>query len=246
MSRVYYNEINPYCVEVLKRLIIAGEIAKGDIDDRSVEDVTPGDIENYSQCHFFAGIGLWSYALRLAGVEDDENVWTGSCPCQPFSAAGKGLGFNDERHLWPSWFWLIKQCQPIKVFGEQVAQGVAFKWLDVVASDMERENYTFAAASLPAACVGAKHKRQRISWFAHAPHTEWNKQSWEKSRSRKVGRMGRVIKPLSQDADWQNTLTLFRGVDDGYTRRLGATDAIRNAIVPQQQAVFIREAFDLP
>ena len=243
--RAYYNEFDPYCVEVLKRLIAAGEIAPGDVDNRSIEDVTPSDIENYSQCHFFAGIGLWSYALRLAGVEDDDRVWTGSCPCQPFSAAGKGAGFTDERHLWPSWFWLIKQRQPVKIFGEQVAQGIAFEWLDVVASDMERENYAFAAASMPAASIGAKHKRQRLSWFAHAPDAERDKQPREKSRSRQVRRMGRVIKPLPQNADWQNTLTLFRGVDDGYPRRLGATDAIRNAIVPQQQAVFIREAFDL-
>ena len=56
------------------------------------------DIAGYTQCHFFAGIGIWSYALRLAGWPDDRQVWTGSCPCQPFSAAGKGEAFNDERH----------------------------------------------------------------------------------------------------------------------------------------------------
>jgi DNA (cytosine-5)-methyltransferase 1 len=66
-------------------------------------------LRGFTQCHFFAGIGVWSYALRLAGWPDDRPVWTGSCPCQPFSAAGKGAGFADERHLWPAWHHLIRE-----------------------------------------------------------------------------------------------------------------------------------------
>jgi hypothetical protein len=55
---------------------------------------------------------VWSYALRLAGWPDDRPVWTGSCPCGPFSVAGKKLGFADPRHLWPEWFRLIGECRP--------------------------------------------------------------------------------------------------------------------------------------
>jgi DNA (cytosine-5)-methyltransferase 1 len=84
----YYNEIDPYCAEWLRTLILLDCIAPGDVDTRSIEDVTPGDLKGYNQCHFFAGIGVWSLALRNAGWRDDEHVWTGSCPCQPFSAAG--------------------------------------------------------------------------------------------------------------------------------------------------------------
>lgn len=117
----YYNEIDPSAAQWLRNLIEAGHIAPGHVDERSIEDVTPGDLAGYTQCHFFAGIGVWSYALRRAGWPDDLPVWTGSCPCQPFSAAGKGNGFNDERHLWPVFFKLIATCKPNIVFGEQVA-----------------------------------------------------------------------------------------------------------------------------
>jgi DNA (cytosine-5)-methyltransferase 1 len=108
----YYNEIDPYAAQWLRNLIDAGHIAPGLVDERSIEDVYPSDLRGFTQCHFFAGIGVWSYALRRAGIGDDRPVWTGSCPCQPFSAAGKGAGFADERHLWPAWHHLIRQRKP--------------------------------------------------------------------------------------------------------------------------------------
>jgi DNA (cytosine-5)-methyltransferase 1 len=161
----YYNENNAYAAEWLRNLIAAGRIAPGDVDERSIEDVTPNDIKNYTQCHFFAGIGVWSHALRLAGWPDDRPVWTGSCPCQPFSNAGQGAGFADERHLWPAWQWLIEQCRPAVVLGEQVASKDGLAWFDRVQTDLENADYTVGAADLCAAGVGAPHIRQRL-WFA--------------------------------------------------------------------------------
>ncbi|HGL4530306.1 TPA: DNA cytosine methyltransferase [Enterobacter roggenkampii] len=164
----YYNEIDPFAAEWLRNLIAGGHIAPGEVDERSIEDVTPDDLRGFTQCHFFAGIGVWSHSLRLAGWPDDKPVWTGSCPCQPFSAAGKGDGFADERHLWPHFFHLISERRPQHVFGEQVASGNANTWFDLVQADLEGMGYAFGLVPFAAAGVGAPHIRERAYWVAHA------------------------------------------------------------------------------
>lgn len=164
----YYNEIEPYAAQWLRNLIAAGHIAAGDVDTRDIREVQPDDLKRYTQCHFFAGIGGWSLALRLAGIPDDRPVWTGSCPCQPFSAAGTQKGHGDERHLWPHWFRLIRECRPATIFGEQVAGAITFGWLDAVFNDLEAEAYACAAAVLPACSVNLPHKRDRLWFVAHA------------------------------------------------------------------------------
>lgn len=148
---VYYNEFDPFAAAWLRELIKAKVIADGVVDERSIEDVKPSELKEYKQCHFFAGIGVWSYALRQAGWPDDRPVWTGSCPCQPFSAAGKRQGNADERHLWPAFFHLIDECRPLIVFGEQVASKDGLNWFDLVSSDLEESDYTVGAADLCAA-----------------------------------------------------------------------------------------------
>ncbi|HCR4040432.1 DNA cytosine methyltransferase [Morganella morganii] len=162
----YYNEIDPFAAQWLRNLIAAGHIAPGVVDERSIEDVTPDDLRGFTQCHFFAGVGVWSLALRRAGWPDDKPVWTGSCPCQPFSTAGKGNGFADERHLWPAFFHLISECKPGVIFGEQVASKDGLVWLDLVQTDLEAANYAVGAVDLCAAGFGAPHIRQRLYWVA--------------------------------------------------------------------------------
>jgi DNA (cytosine-5)-methyltransferase 1 len=162
----YYNEIDPYAAQWLRNLINAGHIASGVVDERSIEDVHPSDLEGFVQCHFFAGVGVWSYALRRAGWPDSRPVWTGSCPCQPFSASGKGDGFADERHLWPAFFHLIEKRRPAKVIGEQVASKDADAWIDLVQDDLEALDYAVGAVPFPAASVGAPHIRDRLYWVA--------------------------------------------------------------------------------
>ena len=165
--RAYYNEINPFAAQWMRNLMAEGWITKGDVDERSIEDVQPNDLTGYDRLHFFAGVAVWDYALNQAGWGRGE-IWTGSCPCQPFSAAGKGAGFDDERHLWPVFHHLIKECKPAIVIGEQVASGDAMPWIDLVQTDMEALGNAFGAIPFPSAGVGAPHIRERLYWVAYA------------------------------------------------------------------------------
>lgn len=165
---VYYNEFDPKVAAWLRELINMGSIANGHVDERSIVDVSSNDLKGYDQHHFFAGIGGWSYALRLAQYPDDTPVWTASLPCQPFSAAGKGLGKNDERHLLPHFLELVKECRPNVLFGEQVEGAIAHGWLDDLQTNMEAEGYAVGHCVLGAHSVGAAHIRQRLYWVANS------------------------------------------------------------------------------
>jgi len=162
----FYNEIEPYAAQWLRNLIKKGLIADGEVDTRSIVDLRPSDLVGFQQVHLFAGIGGWSQALHLAGWAPDRPVWTGSCPCQPFSEAGKGLGEADPRHLWPEFRRLISAVRPPVVLGEQVARRAGYKWLDGVQADLEGEGYASGAFDLPALAVGAPHIRHRLYWGA--------------------------------------------------------------------------------
>lgn len=162
----FYNEIEPCCVKWLRSLIKAGLLPAGDVDDRPIEEVEPKDVRGYSQCHWFCGIGGWPLALRLAGIPDDYPCWTGSVPCQPWSDAGNSKGFADERHLWPEFYRLIKQCKPSACLGEQVASAIRKGFIDTVKRDLENAHYSVGFCVLGAHSVGAPHIRQRLYWVA--------------------------------------------------------------------------------
>ena len=89
-SSIYYNDIDPHSARWLRGLIASGRIPPGDVDERSIADVDAKALKGYRTVHLFAGIGGWPYAIGLAGWPSDRPVWTGSCPCPPFSSAGKG------------------------------------------------------------------------------------------------------------------------------------------------------------
>ena len=168
MLPAYYNDNDAYCAQWLRNLIAAGEIPLGDVDERGIQDIDPADLEGYGQVHFFAGIGGWPLALRLAGWPDPRPVWTGSCPCQPLSSAGQRKGHADERHLWPAFYALIAECKPPIILGEQVASKDGREWLAGVRADLEHLGYAVGAADLPAAGVGAPQIRQRLWWVAQS------------------------------------------------------------------------------
>jgi len=165
----YYNEHEPFAAAWLRNLIAEGHIAPGYVDERSIEDVLPAELTGYTQCHFFAGIGVWSHALRKAGWDDDRPIWTGSCPCQPFSAASHAhgrKGFADDRHVWPHFYRLIQECRPTEVAGEQVDNALGRSWLDLVANDLESSGYAFGAASLGASSGRLPMDGPRLYWFS--------------------------------------------------------------------------------
>lgn len=266
----YYNEIDPFAAQWLRNLISAKLIARGTVDERSIVDVTPADLAGFAQCHFFAGIGIWSHALRLSGWGDSRPVWTGSCPCQPFSDIGEGRGFDDERHLWPVWFDLIRQCRPSTVFGEQVASKAGLEWVDLVQADMETAGYAFGAFDLCAAGVGAPHIRQRLFFVGHTEHAgleghirsnhEGEKPGWLRPASGGSDTPSGIPddwsgKPVPDRNEWKDFDWLscrdgrYRPVQtgtfplgDGNPNRMGRLRAYGNAIVPQVAQQFI-EAF---
>ena len=166
--RALYNEWERCPAQWLENLIAANLITPGTVDQRSIADLRGADLAGYDRAHFFAGIAGWELALELAGWPRDLPVWTGSCPCQPFSTAGKRGGADDERHLWPAFHRLIAECRPPVVFGEQVASADGRAWLSAVRADLEALGYAIGAADLCAAGAGAPHIRQRLWWVAHS------------------------------------------------------------------------------
>jgi DNA (cytosine-5)-methyltransferase 1 len=184
----YYNEIDPYCARWLKRLGKAGAIPPGTVDRRSILDVRAADLAAATHAHFFAGIGGWPYALHLAGWPPSLPVWTGSCPCQPFSSAGRRKGILDARHLWPTFRSLIEAARPPTIFGEQVASAAGRAWLATVRADLEALGYAVGAADLCAASVGAPHIRQRLFWVALSGE----------------GGQGRITKLKRHVGDWED------------------------------------------
>lgn len=237
MNGAYYNENNAFAAQWLRNLIRKGLIADGDVDERSIKEISSGDLHGYTQCHFFAGIGGWSYALRLAGWSDTRPVWTGSCPCQPFSSQGKGKRQSDERHLWPDWFRLIREQSPPVIFGEQVIDAVTAGWLDEVMLNMEDIGYACAAAGLPACAASAPHHRKRIWFVCRNSSGEWPAEEQVKSIRQNTG----TDRICNAENRWARTgyKPDFPLLANGVPNRMGRLRAFGNAIVPQIAAEFI-------
>lgn len=261
-SKIYYNDNDPKAVAWLRALIEAGELPEGDIDDRSILGVKPDDVRSYTQCHWFAGIGGWPLALKLAGWPDDQPIWTGSPPCQPFSNAGQRKGYEDERHLAPKWLDLISQCKPSSIVGEQVASAASSKrwaWLDDLQDALEAEDYATGAVVLPACSVGAPHIRQRL-WFVaqRMGNTEQQGSHWAtREEGTREGRLPIISSGKSQTYGWNNVgwaqceSQTARPIEpniqplaNGISAEVGRLRGYGNAIVPQVGAEVIKAFMD--
>ncbi|MGI3213343.1 DNA cytosine methyltransferase [Roseovarius tibetensis] len=231
---VYYNDADPASCAWLRELIAAGHLPDGEVDARSILEVEPADLRGFTQCHFFAGIGGWPYALRLAGVAEDLPVWTGSPPCQPFSQAGHRKGQDDDRHLAPAFLRLVVACRPGLVFGEQVASAAVlgrvgrtpgaategsadWAWFDALAADLEAASYAVAAADLPAAGISAPHIRQRLFFGAVA----FDPAAGRLGDRLGAGSQGRIGMPGGADQCAARPTGLAGGMADGDGRLAG-------------------------
>lgn len=237
--RIYYNEFDPAKVRLLKLLMDSGELPFGDIDGRSIDDVDESDLIGYDQCHFFAGVGAWAVAVK--DLEFRGTVWTGSCPCQPFSQGGLKKGVEDERHLFPRWHHLIKQRKPAIVFGEQVASELGRAWLDAVRASLESAGYSFAASILPAASVGAPHDRPRTyfvsvenSYSARGLRTVRTPSDfgWKAAKRRNSGDGMRVQKKSSDSGVRVPVLGDLWGNPRYIEARIGVLRQIQPGLVP--------------
>ena len=195
MPFAFYNDTDEYCCEWLENLISARIIPYGVVDSTPIQRLKPEKLSKFTQVHLFAGMGGWPYALRLAQWPDSRPVWTGSCPCQPFSVAGKGKGTKDKRHLWPYMRRLINHASPKPpvCFGEQVSGAAGLLWLSRVRVDLEALAYEVGAVDSCAAGVGAPHIRQRLWWVADHANDRWRQKPEDTQRSNGgVGEKGRA------------------------------------------------------
>ena len=164
----WYNENDPATAEWLRRLVRAGQLPEGEVDDRDFREVCADDVRGDGQRHFFAGVGGWAISAQTAGWPDDIPLWTSSLPCQPWSQAGRVRGEDDPRDLWPPFLRLIEECEPPVLVGEQVAGRLGARWCARLRDDLETRGYAVGVVGAPATVVEAPHRRERYWWLAHS------------------------------------------------------------------------------
>ncbi len=124
------------------------------------------------------GVKIYNDIKECKGKEIKEtygrvDILTGGFPCQPYSVAGKQKGTADDRYLWPEMFRVIKEVQPTFVIAENVRgiiniqDGMVF---ETVCSDLESEGFEIQTFIIPAAGVGAPHKRERVWIVGYSKH----------------------------------------------------------------------------
>jgi DNA (cytosine-5)-methyltransferase 1 len=235
----YYNEIDPFASTWLENLKDAGMIPDGEIDTRAIQDVKAHDLHGFTQCHFFAGIGGWPLALKIAGWPTTTPIWTGSPPCQDASCLasihGKQSGVDGKRTgMALVWLELIEQCRPPFVVFENVPgfeknPGPFFDRLGQAGYSISREKRT-------ARSVGAPHIRRRLFAIAKRDGARWPLCRSDRSPET-------ILRPWAAPPGnvWRKDRAGNCTMDDGLPGRMAKIRAFGNAIVPQQAADFIRK-----
>lgn len=114
----------------------------------------------------FPSVLNWGDVRNVRNLQNID-LLTGGFPCQPFSCAGSRKGNKDDRHLWPEYLRIIRDCRPYWVVAENV-NGLINLGLDDVLDDLENEGYETQTFIIPASAVGAPHRRERLWIVANA------------------------------------------------------------------------------
>ncbi len=165
------------------------------------------------------------------------DIFTGGYPCQPFSVAGKGLGEDDPRHLWPYLLEHIRAVNPVRCLWENVA-GHIHRGLEEVIADLEGEGYDTTWGIFSAAEVGARHQRERVLIMADSKSQRvqglWSSgQQESQAHVRSVLPMCESERPFQ--ADWETEPRVDRVVD-GCPDRVDRIRMLGNGVVPQTAA----------
>jgi len=229
----YYNDIDPFCCAVLRRHIESGELPPGVVAERDIRTVDAEELTGYEQVHLFAGIGGFPLGLRMAGWPDDKPILTAGFPCQPVSVAGKRLGQEDERWLWPEVARVVRVVRPRLVLLENV-KGLLIRGMGDLLGDLDGAGYDAQWFVLRASDFGAPHKRERVFIVAY-PNSE---------RCRDLGgRQGKVRfsngVPSQDSWPWVREPPLL-GMAHGIPHRVDRLRALGNAVVPQVVAFVAR------
>jgi DNA (cytosine-5)-methyltransferase 1 len=235
----WYNENNPYCAEWLRNLIRAGHIAPGDVDERSIVDVQPTDLKGYTQCHFFAGIGGWSLAARIAGWPDTHTLWTGSPPCQDVSLGAAVWGVRtglsgDRTSLVFKWLRLIDAVRPSVAAFENVP-GIK-RWIAQIEGRLEDSGYNLSRSERSTADIGGPHLRRRVWRLAY-------RDSKGQQKPRRSGTPAPFSDPRRTPPGdvWSPAPNRAVGMDDGFPARVAAIRAFGNAIDPWAAARILED-----
>lgn len=238
----YHNEWDPYCAQWIRNLMQANLIPQGEVDERSITDVSADDLRGFKRWHFFSGIAGWALALRIADAADDSEVWTGSPPCQDnsFAAAvtGRRTGFDGARSgLAHKWLELLGAIRPRSVGFENVP-GVR-PWLHHITEGLGSLGYSVSESERSSQDIGAPMPRRRVWVFAQRDGARLA-QSGE-SEPCQAHDDPRAAAPRNY---WAETERGFRPLDDGIPERVAQVRAFGNAIDPHVAASLIRQHMD--
>jgi len=150
----------------------------------------------------------------------------GGYPCQPFSVAGRMQGENDERHLWPEIFAIVKSTRPTWCLFENVTGHIRLG-LDKVLADLESQNYACQTLVIPACAVDAPHIRSRVWILAYADGGE------PRQPTKQEGRENISRRSEKNSRQWWPAEPPVGRLADGISGRVARLKALGNAVVPQ-------------